>query len=36
LGLKLLRQTRLQPFAESPADGRGGPADDAPAALDVS
>ncbi len=36
LGLKLLRQSRLEAFAESPADGRGGPADDVPAAVDLS
>jgi rsbT antagonist protein RsbS len=34
LGLKLLRQMRLQAFAGSSADGPGGPADDAPAAVD--
>ena len=36
LGLKLLRQIRLQEFAGSPADGHGGLADDAPAAVDPS
>jgi rsbT antagonist protein RsbS len=36
LGLKLLRKVRLQEFAASPADGRGGPADDLPAAVDPS
>lgn len=34
LGLKLLRKARLQASAESPADGRGGPADDVPATVE--
>jgi rsbT antagonist protein RsbS len=35
LGLKLLRKTRIEAFAEPSADGRGGPAHDAPAAVDL-
>jgi rsbT antagonist protein RsbS len=36
LGLKLLRHMQLQALTGSSADGRGGRADDAPAAVDLS